>query len=162
MLFPGEAGRGKIPLTLSLGSFLVLLGRGGSNSGFAYMENTEINQVVRERFSKHSTTPTKTMWEAALLISFCSFQRILFFSSFSRTMWSPGPGAEGTAPFFLLWYQGESWRSPKNDKIFQAKGAGMTFPWILGLGIIPLTFPEWGWAGWGARKGEGNISVIHL
>lgn len=146
----------------------MLLVRGGSNSGFAYMENTEINQFVRERVSKHSTPPTKTMWEAALLISFCSFQRILFFSSCSRTMWSPGPAltrvVKAQHHFSFCGIKVSPGGPQKNDNIFQgkAKGAGMTFPWNLGLGIIALTFPEWGWAGWGARNGEGNISVIHL
>lgn len=56
--------------------------------------NIEINQVVRESFSKHSIISTKTISELCfthfLMLKPGYFQRILLFSSFSRNMWSPG------------------------------------------------------------------------
>lgn len=153
-MFPLEAGRGEIPRGLSQlwDPFLVLLVRAGWNSGFACMEkvNTEINQAVRERFPKHSTISTKTIWGLALLISFCSnqviFKEFRYFPPFQghvEPRSSSDSGDESTAPFPALREEEECWRCPKKWQILQAREAGMAFPWHSGLGIVPFTFPEW-------------------
>lgn len=90
--------------------------------------NIEINKVLRESFSKHSTI---------LLYSFPPAQTRLLaknsvLSSFSGTMWSPGAAqtqvVKAQHHFPALREEGESCRSPEKWQHFPSQGSWSGFP----------------------------------
>lgn len=71
---------------------------------------------------------------------------------------SSDSGGEGTAPFFLLWYKGESWRSPKKWQHFPRKSQGSwndlsLKPWARN-NCFDISWVGMSWLGCQERWGE--------